>query len=263
MTTNLDRVVNVAIEALQQKASVRLATVAALPAYTPAGSGAGKTLTANANGALSLDGIPVVAGDRVLVKDEGGGTSVHNGIYVVTAPGSGGSPYVLTRATDFDGALGPGEVSDGSFTFVGHGTLAGTGWLLTTNNPIVVDTTPLSFAQFNRSVRPTTADKSLQSAATTGNYQTTGITISATPALGGHVQVNVNGIGVPVGDGHRDDLGDFTNNVGAYFSGDGGATARAQSAIVAGDTLYWNGTHIGYDLTTAYKIDLIYDILTT
>ena len=40
------------------------------------------TLTADANGALSVDGVTVSVNDRVLVKDQS--SSVQNGIYKVT-----------------------------------------------------------------------------------------------------------------------------------------------------------------------------------
>lgn len=129
---------------LDWKQSVRLATAAALPANTAAGSGVGKTLTADANGALTVDGVSVVAGDRLLVKDESPGSD--NGIYVVTNAGSGGAPYVLTRATDADQDA---EVTANLAVFVEEGTAnADTGWTLTTNNPITVDTTALVFTQF-------------------------------------------------------------------------------------------------------------------
>lgn len=129
---------------LDWKYSVRLATAAALPANTAAGSGVGKTLTANANGALSVDSVAVANGDRILVKDES--TGANNGVYVVTDLGSAGTPYVLTRATDFDQNA---EVTAGAAMFVEEGaSLADTGWLLTTNNAIVVDTTALVFTQF-------------------------------------------------------------------------------------------------------------------
>jgi hypothetical protein len=130
---------------LDVKQSVRLATVAALPANTPAGTGVGKTLTANANGALSVDGVAVAVGNRILVKNEAAADD--NGIYTVTATGDGSNPYVLTRATDFDQDA---EVTAGAFTFVAEGsTLADTGWVLTTNDPITVDTTSLAFSQFS------------------------------------------------------------------------------------------------------------------
>jgi hypothetical protein len=133
---------------LDVKTSVRLATVAALAANTAAGSGVGKTLTANANGALSVDGVAVAVNDRILVKDEA--TAANNGIYGVTDAGSAGTPYVLTRAVDFDQNA---EVTGGSFTFATEGSAnADTGWVLTTDDPITVDTTGLAFAQFSSTV---------------------------------------------------------------------------------------------------------------
>lgn len=136
--------VDAAVSGLDLKASVRLATAAALPANTPAGSGVGKTLTGDANGALSVDGVAVVVADRILVKDEG---DENNGIYVVTATGDGSNPFVLTRATDADENA---EVTTGMFCFVSEGTVnADSGWTLVTNDPITVDTTTLTFTQFS------------------------------------------------------------------------------------------------------------------
>lgn len=133
---------------LDFKQSVRLATAAALAANTAGGSGVGKTLTADANGALSVDGVAVAVGNRILVKDET--PTSDNGIYVVTDAGSAGTPYVLTRATDADQNA---EVTAGMFTFVAEGTVnADTGWVLTTNDTITVDTTGLVFAQFSSTV---------------------------------------------------------------------------------------------------------------
>jgi len=126
---------------------VRLATADVLPACTPSGSQVGKTLTADANGALSIDGVAVVIGDRILIKNQVAGAD--NGIYVVTAVGDVSNPFILTRATDFDGSPAS-EVVAGSFFFVEVGnTLADAGFVLSTNNPITIDTTALEFSQFS------------------------------------------------------------------------------------------------------------------
>lgn len=125
--------------------AVRLATVAALPACTAAGTGVGHTLTGNANGALSIDGTLCVASDRVLIKNQVAADD--NGIYVVTTVGTAGTAFVLTRATDFD-AASAGEVAQGEGALVSAGaTLSGTSWILTTSGAITVDTTNLTFAQ--------------------------------------------------------------------------------------------------------------------
>jgi hypothetical protein len=130
------------------KASSRAATTGALPSVTYANgsSGVGATLTATANGALAAqDGVTLIVGDRLLVKNQA--TNLQNGIYTVTQVGTGGTPFILTRATDADQAA---EVTTGMATFIEEGTtLSATGWLLTTNNPITIGTTGLVFAQFN------------------------------------------------------------------------------------------------------------------
>jgi hypothetical protein len=129
---------------LDSKASVRLATTAALAANTAAGSGVGKTLTADANGALSIDSVATANGNRVLIKNETPASD--NGIYTVTDTGSAGTPYVLTRATDADQDA---EVTTNLLVGVDAGTVNGaTTWRLTTAATIVVDTTSLTFSLF-------------------------------------------------------------------------------------------------------------------
>jgi hypothetical protein len=134
-------------QGLDVKASVVYATAGALDAYTFT-STAGGTLTANANGELDIDGFVVSAtGTRILVKNETSGNAPYNGIYTVTDAGGLSSVWVLTRSTD---ANASSEVTDGMFTFVEQGdTNSSTSWVLTTNNPITLNTTGLVFAQFS------------------------------------------------------------------------------------------------------------------
>lgn len=128
------------------KDSVRLATDAALPAYTQAGTGVGATLTADANGILTVDGIAMVLGDDVLVKDEAASPGhPDHGLYEMTTEGTAGVPFVLTRRTDADE---DGEVTAALQVPVEEGTVnLDSYWSLTTNNPIVVDTTNLNFVK--------------------------------------------------------------------------------------------------------------------
>ena len=129
---------------LDPKASVRLATAAALPANTASGTGVGKTLTMNAAAVLAVDGVNTVLDDRILVKDES--TGANNGVYKVTTEGTALVAAVLTRATDFDEDA---EVTAGAYMPVEEGTDNGDFlFLLTTNNVITVDTTALVFARF-------------------------------------------------------------------------------------------------------------------
>ena len=111
-------------QGLDVKDSVRVATTAAV------------TLS----GTQTIDGVAVIAGDRVLVKDQASGSA--NGLYSVAA----GS---WTRTTDADNTPA-GEVTAGMFTFVEQGTANGdSGWVLTTDNPITLGTTALTFTQFS------------------------------------------------------------------------------------------------------------------
>lgn len=121
---------------------VRVATAAALPAVTAAGTGVGHTLTANAVGILTVDGVACILNDRVLVKNQV--SADDNGIYKVTTAGTAGVAFVLTRATDFD-ALATGEVEAGARVLVAEGTAnAATTWYLSTV-PATLDTNDLAF----------------------------------------------------------------------------------------------------------------------
>ena len=134
-------------QGLDPKASVLLATAATLPAYTynNGTDGVGATITASSSGLLTIDGTSPVVGNRVLVKNEIGANQPYNGIYTVTT-NSAGAPYVLTRATDFNQSA---EIP-GAFTFVEEGaTNVDSGWVCTTNAPVTVGTTNITFTQFS------------------------------------------------------------------------------------------------------------------
>lgn len=120
------------------KQSVRFATTTALPASTLVGS----VRTANSNGAFpTVDGVTAVVGDRFLDKDHATGSV--RGIYTVTNLGSGGTPWVVTRAVDCDASS---EVTCGLTVLVEEGTVAaGKPFILTTANPITLGTTSLTF----------------------------------------------------------------------------------------------------------------------
>jgi hypothetical protein len=159
--------------------AVRLATVAALPAntYNNGTSGVGATLTANANGALSVDGVAAVVGNRILVKNEV--TQANNGVYVVTQTGSGAAVYILTRATDFDSAgSGVDQIDQGDFFLVTAGsTLANTSWVQQTPLPITVGTTAIVFTQFGAPITYS-AGTGLSLAGTVFSITNTGLTAS-------------------------------------------------------------------------------------
>ncbi len=129
-------------QGLDPKESVRLAATGDLGGTYNGGT---QRITAGSNGALSLDGVAVAEGDRVLVKDQT--TEEENGIYVVIDTGDAGSPFILERADDFDSS---DDISPGAHCFISEGnTLADTQFVLTTDAPIVLDTTELTFSQFS------------------------------------------------------------------------------------------------------------------
>lgn len=87
----------------------------------------------------TIDGVTLVATNRILLKDQTAGAE--NGIYVYTSTGA-----ALTRATDADLSA---EVTPGLWVTVEEGsTNLDTAWLLTTNGPIVIGTTALTFAKY-------------------------------------------------------------------------------------------------------------------
>ena len=128
------------------KNSCRVATTTGGLAATRSGNVLTSDAFVSING-NGIDGVTSLAlNDRVLVKDQV--TGADNGIYTVTALGSNGvSAWTLTRSTDADTSA---EVTPGLFTFIEEGTTNGdTGWLLTTDAPITLNTTSLSFTQFS------------------------------------------------------------------------------------------------------------------
>lgn len=107
---------------LDPKASCRAATTANITLSAP----------------QTIDGVAVVAGDRVLVKNQTVASA--NGIYVVAAG-------AWTRSADAEVSS---EVTSGMFTFIEEGTVnATTGWVLSTSGAIVLNTTALTFVQFS------------------------------------------------------------------------------------------------------------------
>ena len=125
----------------------------------PANDGVGATLTITTTSQLFIDGVNVStlgtgANARVLIKNEATvptatSDAAWNGIYVITSAAIGAGTTVITRSADFDneGALGS---MPGSFTFLQEGTAqTATGWVCISANPIVVGTTPITWAQFS------------------------------------------------------------------------------------------------------------------
>lgn len=98
---------------------------------------AATTANITLSGEQSIDGVSVVSGDRVLVKDQSTGSE--NGVYVAASG-------AWTRATDF----ASGDTEGGSAVFVKEGTVgADTLWVCTNDKGSdTVGTDALTFAEF-------------------------------------------------------------------------------------------------------------------
>lgn len=87
------------------------------------------------NGLQTIDGITVVADDRVLVKNQA--SSIANGIYSASTGN-------WARAPDFDGKF---DVKSGTLILVNGGTANGTrSWRLTSADPVTIGSSAMTFA---------------------------------------------------------------------------------------------------------------------
>ncbi len=176
--------VDASVQGLQVKPTAALATAAALPSntYSNGTSGVGATLTATASGALTVDGVAVSVGQVVLVKNEA--TAANNGLYTVTAAGSGSAAYVLTRHVDMQTAS---EFS-GAFVPVGAGGTANanTLWLSNPSGTMTVGTTSVPFTELNSPYTPGTGGTGISYSGGTFTVQWNG---GAVNALGANLSI--------------------------------------------------------------------------
>jgi len=184
---------------LDVKESVRVATTANI------------TLS----GLQNIDGITVVAGDRVLVKNQT--TASANGIYLA-------SSTAWTRAADFVNGL----VSSGAFTFVEQGGInADSGWVLSTDGTITIGTTALTFVQFSGAGQITAG----------AGLTKTGNTIDVGTASSGRIVVNADNIDLAT-----------VGTAGTYRS----VTTDAYGRVTAGTN---PTTLAGYGITDAQPLN--------
>lgn len=121
--TYVDDAVSAAIQGLSWKSPVVAAT----------------TGNITLSGAQTIDGVSVIAGDRVLVKDQS--SPALNGIYVASAG-------AWSRASDMD-ALTPRDEFNGAAVFVLGGTINADRGFVETAAVATVGTDPVTFVQFS------------------------------------------------------------------------------------------------------------------
>lgn len=153
------------------------------------------------SGTQTIDGVAVIASDRVLVKNQS--TTSQNGIYVVSAG-------AWTRSSDMDAWS---EVP-GAFTFVEQGsTQADTGWVCTSDQGGVLGTTAINWSQFSGA----------------GTYTAgTGLTLSGN-------QFSITNTSVSAGSyGSSIQVGTFTVNAQGQLTAAGNTTIRSASESQTG-----------------------------
>lgn len=156
------------------KQAVSYATAAVLagtPTYNNGSSGVGATLTEVGTGALSVDGQAPSAGQRVLVKNQADQTQ--NGIYVVTATGSGIASYILTRSTDYNTS---NDIYAGTTVpvLVGGTANGDTQWTESTTGTIVVGTSNIAFIETSYGTSGTVTSIATNNGLTGGTITTSG-----------------------------------------------------------------------------------------
>ena len=217
-----------------------------------------------AGGAPSLvDGVTLSLNDRILVT--GQSTGSQNGIYYVSTLGSG-SNGTWTRSTDDNGTSG--VLDAGTIIMVTEGSAyADTQWKLTTDNPITIGVTALTFVQnySANSISSGTSNVSVTSnanvtisAAGTANVLTvssTGTIVSGTESVTGNItggNIRTAGLISATGNIYSANIiptGNIIPTANGVYSL-GSPTAQWASVYIGNATLYLGTTPISANNTT-------------
>jgi hypothetical protein len=185
-----------------------------------------------------IDGVTLAEGNRVLVKHQT--TGADNGLYVVQSSGA------AVRADD---ANISSEVTAGFFTFVEEGTLYGnTGWVLTTDNPITLGTTPLTFTQFSGTgtftagsgltLNGTEFSVDVTPSSTNASLINTGGAVEVKLNTSDGLEVTANGVGINNGTGFT-----FSSGALVFDTANGYGVRKIASSVGDGSATSYTVTH--------------------
>lgn len=189
------------------------ATTGTLPSYTYVAG----VITEVGTGALSVDGANPSVGQTVLVKNESGACTsssggCNNGLYNVTAAGSGIAAFVLTRNSSYNSSS---NVIPGIITYVISGaTNDDDFWAMTAAAPITIGTTALTYTEVSGGGSSVTSV-----AQTVPSF----LSISGSPiTTSGTLAIGYSGTALPIANGGT----------------------NATSFTTSGNTVSWNGTSL-------------------
>jgi hypothetical protein len=200
-------------QGLDTKASVKAATTTNLAALS---------------GTTTVDGISLIAGDRILVKDQT--TPAQNGIYVVAA-----GAWARSNDADIWNEL------PSAYVFVEQGTTqADTGWTCTSDQGGTLNTTAVTWTQFTGAAAIIGGAGLLKTGNTLDVGAGPGITVNADT-----IQVANNGItNAMIADGAIDiSTADVTGILPITKGGTGATSASAARAAIGGTGYYSSATH--------------------
>ena len=257
--------VDAARQGLDVKQSVRAATVSAI------------NISADLEAGDLIDGVTLVAGDRVLVKNQS--TATENGIYIAVASGA------ASRSSDANGTADTGELKPGTFTFVEEGTVnSDKGFVVSTNGTITIGSTSIAWTQFSGAGSFDAGDGLSQS----GNTINVNVTSNRTAITADAIDISANYVGqssittlgtittgvwngtdVAVADGGTgaSDATTARTNLGIKTSAGAATTTTATLARVAaqGNTAHSSGTSttaVVHNFNTTDVIVQVYEVAT-
>ena len=257
--------VDAARQGLDVKQSVRVATTAPI------------NLSADLEAGDLIDGVTLVAGDRVLVKNQS--TAIENGIYVAVSSGA------ASRSSDANGTADTGELMPGTFAFVEEGAVnSDKGFVVSTNGTITIGATAIAWTQFSGAGSFEAGDGLSQS----GNTINVNVVSDRTAIVGDAVDIAStyvgqesittlgtittgvwNGTDVAVADGGTgaSDAASARTNLGIKTTAGAATTSAATLARVAaqGNTAHAGGTStttVTHNFNTTDVIVQVYEVAT-